>query len=178
MDTQTIIISLSDKDCTIECIKSSPLEKYKRHGYLGHYWKHTVHKWWVFYYGLRFAMKFLYRIIIHDYSKYLPSEAKGFATARNMYGVPYGHPDTKLAGDEIKPTIDLHKTRNSHHPEFYENGINGMDLLDFVEMACDWKAAGRKNADGNFRESLAINQNRYGLTNQCKAILENTKLFN
>jgi len=124
-----------------------------------------------------FAIRIVWRGFIHDYSKYLPSEAKGFAQSRDTTGYPYGHDYCRLSGKEIKETIYLHKSRNPHHPEFHKNGVNDMDLVTFVEMACDWAAARRKNSDGSFVNSVDQNQTRYGLQNQTKDILKNTKMF-
>jgi hypothetical protein len=40
-------------------------------------------------------------------------------------------------GDALKH----HYAANRHHPEHFENGIAGMNLIDLVEMICDWRAA-------------------------------------
>lgn len=66
---------------------------------------------------------------------------------------------------------------NSHHPEFYENGICGMNLLDLVEMLCDWKAATLRHNDGDIRRSIEINQKRFGYSDELKQILLNTLQF-
>ena len=63
---------------------------------------------------------------------------------------------------------------NSHHPEHYENGIYGMDLIDLVEMICDWKAASLRHADGNIMKSLEINKERFNIDEQLFQILVNT----
>ncbi|WP_216369609.1 DUF5662 family protein, partial [Brevibacillus sp. MCWH] len=63
---------------------------------------------------------------------------------------------------------------NSHHPEFYENGVDGMDLFDLVEMVCDWMAAAKRHDDGNIYESLKINKERFGLSDQLYNIIKNT----
>lgn len=55
------------------------------------------------------------------------------------------------------------------------SGINGMTLLDLVEMFCDWKAATERHADGNIERSIKINRERFGLSDQLVAILENTR---
>lgn len=55
-----------------------------------------------------------------------------------------------------------------------ETGVNGMSILDILEMLCDWKAAGERYKVGNIAESLAHNRERFGLSDQLYAILENT----
>lgn len=49
-----------------------------------------------------------------------------------------------------------------------------MDLLDIVEMLCDWKAATERHNDGDIMKSLEINKNRFNIDDQLFAILENT----
>lgn len=55
-----------------------------------------------------------------------------------------------------------------------ENGVNGMSLLDVLEMLCDWKAAGERHADGSIERSLRINRDRFKIGYQLQSILENT----
>jgi hypothetical protein len=57
----------------------------------------------------------------------------------------------------MKPAIQHHYKANSHHPEFYDNGVEGMSLFDVLEMLLDWKAATERrrtrrgwNRDTNF----------------------------
>ncbi len=54
------------------------------------------------------------------------------------------------------------------------SGINGMSLLDLIEMLCDWKAAGERHADGSMERSLTINRERFKISPQLQSILENT----
>ena len=53
----------------------------------------------------------------------------------------YGSNEHKEALDIIKPAIDHHYKENRHHPEHFEDGISGMNLVDICEMISDWKAA-------------------------------------
>ena len=53
-------------------------------------------------------------------------------------------------------------------------GVYGMDLLDVVEMLCDWKAAGMRHADGDILKSLEINRKRFELSDQLYKIMVNT----
>lgn len=55
-----------------------------------------------------------------------------------------------------------------------ESQVNGMSLLDVIEMLADWKAAGMRHADGNLFESLRINRERFGLSDQLFEIIQNT----
>lgn len=76
---------------------------------------------------------------------------------------------------EGKAAIQHHYSKNSHHPEHYGNGVNGMDILDIVEMLCDWKAASeRMQGGGDIIRSIEINAERFNLTLQMMEILKNT----
>jgi hypothetical protein len=49
-----------------------------------------------------------------------------------------------------------------------------MNLIDLVEMLCDWKAASERHNDGNIRKSIEINASRFTISPQLVKILENT----
>lgn len=55
------------------------------------------------------------------------------------------------------------------------SGVDGMTLLDVLEMLIDWKAATeRMKGGGDIRKSLDINRERFKLSPQLTAILGNT----
>lgn len=112
----------------------------------------------------------------HDQSKLLPPEKEMFdeATGR-LKGSTYGSDEYKGFLRELKPALDHHYAHNSHHPEHYGNGVDGMSLLDLIEMFCDWKAATERHADGNIERSIKINTDRFKLSPQTASILENTR---
>ena len=74
----------------------------------------------------------------------------------------------------MKPTLDHHYKFNQHHPEYFDKGIQGMNLLDIVEMLCDWKSATERHDDGNIFKSIEINQKRFGYSDELKQILLKT----
>jgi hypothetical protein len=67
-----------------------------------------------------------------------------------------------------------HYDHNRHHPEHFSDGVNGMTLVDLIEMLADWKAATERHADGNLGKSLVIQQSRFNLSAQLADILWNT----
>ncbi|MBO6105550.1 MAG: hypothetical protein J6O99_06605 [Methanobrevibacter sp.] len=89
----------------------------------------------------------------------------------------YGSEEYKkfLAG--LKEGLDIHYSNNRHHPEHFENGISGMNLIDLIEMICDWIAASERHSDGDIFRSIEINQKRFGYSDDLKCILENTVTF-
>lgn len=115
------------------------------------------------------------RSTIHDRSKLEEPEKSGFdyATPR-LKASTYGGEEYKGFLAELKPILDHHYAANSHHPEHYQRGVEGMSLLDLIEMLSDWKAAGERHKDGSMRKSLDYNRGRFSISDQLNAILENT----
>lgn len=115
------------------------------------------------------------RAQVHDASKFEEPERSIFASntsklAKTQYGTEeYG----KLL-EEVKPAIDHHYSKNTHHPEHWPNGIEDMDLLDLVEMLADWAAATKRNKNGNIHKSIEHNQERFKITPQLSKIFTNT----
>lgn len=67
-----------------------------------------------------------------------------------------------------------HYANNRHHPEHFEDGIEGMTLVDLVEMLADWKAATERHADGDLTKSLEIQRERFTISEQLLVVLRNT----
>jgi hypothetical protein len=123
----------------------------------------------------QFRDRLLSRGINHDLSKLEEPEKSGYdALVIRLADVPYGSDKYRAALKEAKPTIEHHYAHNTHHPEHWPNGINDMSLLDVVEMLCDWKAASERTKQGSIAQSLTHNKERFGISDQLAAILENT----
>lgn len=58
--------------------------------------------------------------------------------------------------------------------DWMNSPVNGMNLLDIVEMLLDWKAASERHNDGNILKSIQHNTKRFNLSPQLVSILENT----
>ena len=52
-----------------------------------------------------------------------------------------------------------------------------MNLLDIIEMLCDWKAATKRHNNGNIIKSIEQNQKRFRYSNELKQIFLNTIYF-
>ena len=74
----------------------------------------------------------------------------------------------------MKPILDHHYKNNRHHPEYHKNGIDDMNLIDLVEMFCDWLAATKRHADGDIMKSIKHNKDRFKMNEQLVKIFENT----
>lgn len=77
---------------------------------------------------------------------------------------------------KVKIALDHHYAMNSHHPQHYKNGVAGMDLLDIVEMFCDWMVACREHGDGDIVHSILENKKRFGYSDELAQILINTSV--
>jgi hypothetical protein len=111
----------------------------------------------------------------HDQSKLDRPEVAIFTEyTPKLAGSTYGSDEYKQLLAEMKPALDHHYAHNSHHPEHFPDGVDGMTLLDVVEMLCDWKAATLRHNDGDIRKSLEINTHRFNLSPQLARILRNT----
>lgn len=111
----------------------------------------------------------------HDKSKLESPEKEYFDKyTPRLATMEFGTPEYTQNIQDLKPALEHHYANNSHHPQFYENGINGMNLFDIVEMFADWKAAGERGKDGNIFKSIDINAERFGISKQLKQILINT----
>lgn len=112
---------------------------------------------------------------LHDQTKRESPEVELFTEYTDKLStVTYGSPEYKQFLEEMRPALDHHYANNRHHPEHHKNGVNDMNLLDLIEMLCDWKASSERHNDGNIRKSIEHNADRFGISPQLTKILENT----
>ena len=111
----------------------------------------------------------------HDQSKLQQPEVDVFEiyTAK-LRDCIYASDEYKKYMEEMKPAIDHHHTCNRHHPEYFVDSIRGMDLVDLIEMLCDWKSATMRHNTGDIYKSLELNQKRFGYSDDIKRLLKNT----
>lgn len=119
-------------------------------------WRTTVHKWWVLRAGLRTKAP-LWRLVIHDWTKYTPAEAPHYGRRH------YGAKDDILGF--VKAWNNHHKT-HKHHWEWYipvtahrlspVKAGQPLPMPEWAvrEMVADWLGAS-KAYEGFFPETLA-----------------------
>lgn len=124
------------------------------------------------------AQELLNRAANHDTSKLHSPEKELFDKYTPLLK------DSVFGSDEyagflssLSVALNHHYANNSHHPQHYENGINGMTLFDVVEMFFDWKAAGERQTTGNIYKSIDFNKDRFEMSDQLAAIFQNTAKF-
>lgn len=120
----------------------------------------------------------------HDCSKFDASEKPYFdAYTPKLKGSTYGSEEYKGFLSDMQPALEHHYANNRHHPEYFTPGVLlfnfvnesfGMNLIDIIEMFCDWKAATMRHDDGDLKKSILINQKRFGFSEELTAIFLNT----
>lgn len=112
----------------------------------------------------------------HDASKFGPEELPSYADVTpKLKASAFGSDEYKGFLNQIRPAIDHHQKANRHHPEFFTEGVNGMNLIDILEMVCDWIAAAQRHEDVNYERSLMFCKERFGLSDQLVSIIRNTQ---
>lgn len=121
------------------------------------------------------AMELLRRGERHDQSKLSFPEVKALTEQLPRLSLlTYGSEEYCECLKEMAPAVDHHYQHNRHHPEHHVGGISGMDLVDLIEMFCDWKAASERHKDGNLVNSIDINAMRFSIDPQLVMIFRNT----
>lgn len=111
----------------------------------------------------------------HDQSKLEPPEVDAYdAITHQLHGLTYGSDEYRAVLKAHRPAIEHHYACQRHHPEHFKLGYRGMNLIDLLEMLCDWTATSLRHQDGDIRTSIAINQERFGYSDELATILHNT----
>ena len=117
----------------------------------------------------------LSRSILHDDSKLKSPEVEIFTEyTPKLATSTYGSDEYKGYLKGMGVALEHHYQKNRHHPEYFTDGIAGMNLVDLIEMLCDWKAATLRHNDGDILKSIELNQKRFGYSDELKQILINT----
>jgi hypothetical protein len=116
------------------------------------------------------------RSIRHDLSKTREPERVVYDdVVPRLRAAAYGSPEYQTLVDAMGEGLRHHYAHNRHHPEHFPDGVNGMTLVDLVEMLADWKAATERTSPlGDLADSLPVNAERFAIARQLMEILENT----
>lgn len=102
----------------------------------------------------------------HDNSKFEPDEFEGFCQLdayRNHQKEEYGSKtyEAGMKNDAVK----LHLSRNSHHIEYWPNGLDDMSLADVIEMLIDWEVARQvRDTEQDINVTWQTRQKRFNLS--------------
>lgn len=126
-------------------------------------------------YLLNVAVMLIRRAHEHDRSKLEGPELTMFDEyTPKLRDSTYGSDEYKGFLVGMGEGLRHHYAVNDHHPEHHPGGIHDMDLIQLVEMLCDWKAATMRHADGDLRRSIAQNAERFGYGEDIEHLLLNT----
>lgn len=120
--------------------------------------------------------KIKHRGEIHDASKFSPEELGPLQDMQDLVekegNAPYGSEEYNRRLAILQPMLKHHYENNSHHPEHYANGVDGMCLFDLIEMFFDWKAASERGEESEINISASVK--RFNISPQLENILRNT----
>jgi len=116
------------------------------------------------------------RAAYHDASKLVPPEKATYDRVRPLLdAAEYGSEEYHAATAQLGDAFVHHCEVNRHHPEHFGGvGVAGMNLLDVLEMVCDWHAASQRRPGVDVRDGLAHNFEKYGIGGQLAEIIRNT----
>ncbi|MEK5178238.1 DUF5662 family protein [Paenibacillus odorifer] len=144
------------------------------------------------------------RALVHDKSKLESPEIEIFTEyTPKLKDSTYGSDEYKGFLQGMGEALKHHYAANSHHPEHFkkyvcngcfkeykampnhcdvcmysqfqeESDITQMNLLDIIEMFCDWRAATMRHTDGDIMKSIDLNQKRFRYSDDLAAIFRNT----
>lgn len=112
------------------------------------------------------------RALKHDTSKLYPPEKPLFDEhTPKLNSLTYGSDAYKQSIQDLGVALEHHYQKNDHHPEHFENGIEDMNIIQLLEMLCDWKAAVERHDDGDLVLSLTHNKKRFGISDELMRLL-------
>ena len=98
----------------------------------------------------------------HDQSKLMSPEKEAFdKLASSLKSLTYGSEEYNSTLEKVRPAIEHHWKNNRHHPEYHEHGLEDMNLVDIIELFCDWCAATHRHDDGDIGRSINVNAKRF-----------------
>jgi len=125
----------------------------------------------------------LARAADHDESKLSEPELSVFNEfTPKLKDSTYGSDEYKDFLKGMSEGLKHHYAVNDHHPEYFTGGvltegIHGMNLVQMLEMLCDWKAATLRHEDGDLRRSIEQNAERFGYGTEIKNLLMQTAVY-
>ena len=129
----------------------------------------------------KLAYDIIKRAVAHDESKLTEPEKSVFdIVTPRLKGLTYGSAEYKASLAEMGTALEHHYQTNRHHPEHFRpcfgigEGVRGMDLVDILEMFCDWCAATMRHEDGDICTSIEKNMARFNTGEVLACIFANT----
>ena len=86
----------------------------------------------------------------------------------------YGSVEYNNCLDAMQHELENHNKTNNHHIEYFENGVNDMNMFDIFEYFIDMQANLLYSKDCTLEKSLEIQKDIHGFDSQLYSILKNT----
>jgi hypothetical protein len=142
--------------------------------YISYFTYVLKHKWYVLLEGRKLNIP-LWRLVIHDWDKFLPgmfiSYAKTFRT-----------PDGKehyTSSDDFRKHADIHVLRNKHHWNYWvlvwdvdDHQPQNIPETHLREMIADWRGAGRALGKPDTKAWYILNREKVELSEQTRMRVE------
>lgn len=109
----------------------------------------------------------------HDNSKLKEPELSGWEAMDKEPRYPYGTEEYFDKQERYKWLFEEHYKNNRHHPEHYKGYLCEMDLIDVIEMICDW-ASFDEMTDEDAISILEQQMDRFGFDEILKNLILNT----
>lgn len=122
----------------------------------------------------RLVLEIIKRSKEHDSSKLIEPEISLWKKMDEEPRCPYGTKEYFEKINRNKLVFDLHYKNNPHHPEHFLNGINDMDLVDVLELLCDWISYKEIISYSEAVKIVKQQAKRFNLSEQLTFIMINT----
>jgi len=122
------------------------------------------------------AKEIIKRAETHDDSKLREPEISWLIQMDKEPYAEYGTPEYYKKMEKWKKFFDHHYSNNPHHPGYYEHlgGINGMTIVDLIEMMCDITSYCQKLHTCKASEIIYEQKERFNISEDIIQILINT----
>lgn len=110
----------------------------------------------------------------HDSSKLIEPEYSGWLAMDQEPRYLYGSEKYYDKINRYKEVLEHHYSLNSHHPEHFENPSTQMDLVDLIEMLCDWFSYSNNISWLEGYNTINFQCARFGLNDTIRYLLLNT----
>lgn len=110
----------------------------------------------------------------HDNSKLTEPEYSGWLAMDQEPRYPYGSKKYYDKMRRYKEVLEHHYSINSHHPEHFEDPSIQMDLVDLIEMLCDWFSYSNDISWLEGYDTINSQCTRFGLNDTIRHLLLNT----
>lgn len=122
----------------------------------------------------RFISLLQSRSINHDNSKLMEPEYSLWCAMDQEPRYKYGTPEYEDKLRRFRKVFELHYKANRHHPEHHLNGVNDMNLIDLIEMLCDFISYKDNITYTEASTMLDKQADRFGFSEEIRTLLMNT----